>query len=532
MRSLAPTAPRPKRQRVVVAQSKGGCLTCKARRVKCDEAEPLCVRCTRAGKLCEGYAHRQWQSKATVQPVLGTGFPLDPQAGRLYFLATNVLSPSDMGELLNSRDSTRRSTLLQLAESVRCVKIAAIAFGAAYECFLSHQDPQCRLISLSHYGHALRQIRHDFETQGTGRNALALASFILACVEILNQHQDNALKHFLGACRLLEYAMQTSSSYHLDFLDSIKDDLLASDVLISSYTMSQTPAFVQGIAERSAPQPDDFNKPEIAIQTCMHTLHRAYRFVGKASHYKYCPSNVVDNTAELAQQWSETIHDLRQISQHLGTLLEALQPARVSQTKGTPEGRQVAELHALRTQLTSALIFISSIRNPFEVAYDEYMDLFRDIITHASAAKRFLQSRESNVFHRFVARPGVLGPLSLVAMKCRDPSVRRMSLALLRQSGREGPLDGHTMAAIGKRLADIEEGGRRTTDVSPLEAKHIAEQRRVHGYAVEGPIEVEGERRFIPVRFVRPNPPFLHGWRHVDYTDAKNHLFWYERVEI
>ncbi|KAK1996551.1 hypothetical protein LX36DRAFT_580167 [Colletotrichum falcatum] len=33
-----------------------GCLTCKSRKVKCDEAKPACARCTGTGRKCEGYA--------------------------------------------------------------------------------------------------------------------------------------------------------------------------------------------------------------------------------------------------------------------------------------------------------------------------------------------------------------------------------------------------------------------------------------------------------------------------------------------
>ncbi|KAK1634628.1 hypothetical protein BDP81DRAFT_324286 [Colletotrichum phormii] len=33
-----------------------GCLTCKSRKVKCDEAKPACARCTSTGRKCEGYA--------------------------------------------------------------------------------------------------------------------------------------------------------------------------------------------------------------------------------------------------------------------------------------------------------------------------------------------------------------------------------------------------------------------------------------------------------------------------------------------
>ncbi|KAF8594952.1 hypothetical protein BDV93DRAFT_528998 [Ceratobasidium sp. AG-I] len=40
----------------VMIRSAGGCLTCKKRRKKCDEAKPVCHRCTAGGFLCLGYA--------------------------------------------------------------------------------------------------------------------------------------------------------------------------------------------------------------------------------------------------------------------------------------------------------------------------------------------------------------------------------------------------------------------------------------------------------------------------------------------
>ena len=33
-----------------------GCVTCKIRRVKCDEKKPACDRCTKTGRRCDGYA--------------------------------------------------------------------------------------------------------------------------------------------------------------------------------------------------------------------------------------------------------------------------------------------------------------------------------------------------------------------------------------------------------------------------------------------------------------------------------------------
>jgi hypothetical protein len=44
--------------RIGSRKSRGGCVTCKSRRVKCDEERPLCHRCTSSGRKCEGYADK------------------------------------------------------------------------------------------------------------------------------------------------------------------------------------------------------------------------------------------------------------------------------------------------------------------------------------------------------------------------------------------------------------------------------------------------------------------------------------------
>lgn len=36
-------------------KTKGGCRTCKIRKVKCDEGRPCCHRCQSTGRICEGY---------------------------------------------------------------------------------------------------------------------------------------------------------------------------------------------------------------------------------------------------------------------------------------------------------------------------------------------------------------------------------------------------------------------------------------------------------------------------------------------
>ncbi|KAI3339754.1 hypothetical protein F4824DRAFT_507994 [Ustulina deusta] len=45
----------PVKRRATHAKARTGCLTCKRRRVKCDEAKPTCARCAKSGHGCAGY---------------------------------------------------------------------------------------------------------------------------------------------------------------------------------------------------------------------------------------------------------------------------------------------------------------------------------------------------------------------------------------------------------------------------------------------------------------------------------------------
>ncbi|KIM98245.1 hypothetical protein OIDMADRAFT_128522, partial [Oidiodendron maius Zn] len=36
-------------------KSRNGCITCKIRRIKCDESKPSCKKCSNTGRKCDGY---------------------------------------------------------------------------------------------------------------------------------------------------------------------------------------------------------------------------------------------------------------------------------------------------------------------------------------------------------------------------------------------------------------------------------------------------------------------------------------------
>ncbi|ETS87199.1 hypothetical protein PFICI_01027 [Pestalotiopsis fici W106-1] len=67
------------RKRRVHTRSRNGCVTCKAKHLRCDEQKPLCGRCLASGGNC-GYADRTAQNSQSPQPSEG---PITPKLENL-----------------------------------------------------------------------------------------------------------------------------------------------------------------------------------------------------------------------------------------------------------------------------------------------------------------------------------------------------------------------------------------------------------------------------------------------------------------
>lgn len=108
-----------RRQRAGKPKSRLGCLTCKARRVKCDERKPICARCEKAQMVCNGYIQPELRSK--IEP---TGSPLHPLLPR----ASTVTKPS-------------QRLLSQLPRSFNGLPTVSGKNGSYFDIFRHHVAP-------------------------------------------------------------------------------------------------------------------------------------------------------------------------------------------------------------------------------------------------------------------------------------------------------------------------------------------------------------------------------------------------------
>ncbi|KAL4941970.1 hypothetical protein BDV06DRAFT_171074 [Aspergillus oleicola] len=500
---------------------------CRARRVKCDEQKPLCRRCAQAGRLCGGYSRESKSSD--LQPALKIGITADSHTERLCYLAAHVLSLDDNGQPL--QEDGWGCAFFQLSSQIECVKAAAAAFGAAYESSLNdHVKDHCS--TWHYYGSALARLRSDFNNGSVGSESLALASIILAFVEILSQHEQNAFAHFLGAVRLLTKAYQRRQvASSTDILRSFKNALVKMNLSICSYGLSRTPQFMylesQGVA-----RDDAFCQPELAINAAISCLYQSYQFIQSASELRYtCPSWKEHDPIMCKGQF-DAVTRCRSALQGLATLTTRLQ-ARPSATSTLSYSGTLADIYAIRTQLTSALIFIQCIHNPYETGYDECQNLFESIVADAAASARLRRRTKPSAFRRFSICPGIISPLFFVSMKCRDPPLRALATTMLKEQSREGPADGQILAAIGTRLAALETADSvPSSPGAPLAACNVLEEQRVYSYSVPHPRINDEGRRVVDIVFLRPNPPLMQGLGHIDYSCQDDWFYWSETIHI
>ncbi|KAH6682524.1 hypothetical protein B0J14DRAFT_127115 [Halenospora varia] len=114
----------------------------------------------------------------------------------------------------------------------------------------------------------------------------------------------------------------------------------------------------------------------------------------------------------------------------------------------------------LKIRANTMMILLHGELATTEMVYDRFLPEFQEIV---SLARSFLNHPEiENVLPEggFSASPGVIYPLRLVADKCRDGTIRRQAISLLRsRPWREGSWWSLSLAQIGNWLMRVEEDG-------------------------------------------------------------------------
>ncbi|KAI5369289.1 Putative zn(2)-C6 fungal-type DNA-binding domain-containing protein [Septoria linicola] len=136
----------------------------------------------------------------------------------------------------------------------------------------------------------------------------------------------------------------------------------------------------------------------------------------------------------------------------------------------------LAGARALRLHMLICQIWTELAPHPAECKHDEFLPHFEKAVAIAEAITRPDDSEERPP--TFLFDMEIVSPIYFVGLQCRNPSVRRRAIAVLKSSmRREGLWDSHKAAAVTERVMQIEERNLSALDGSELPA----EDDRIHG---------------------------------------------------
>ncbi|CAO2652299.1 Nn.00g005820.m01.CDS01 [Neocucurbitaria sp. VM-36] len=225
-------------------RAKSGCLTCRQRRKKCDERDPICTGCDRNHLLChwppgsrresslnheedatENESHELNADRALEVPDIVTSLPpLElilqphvlpslfklPENRRLFEHYTATTASRLAGRA--SRENPFLNYNLQIAGDNEMMQHSILAISSSH---LSFDDASQETISRAHYAVVLRGIKHaitDWRTKSISDRIRLLTVVMAICwFEVLDVNTKGALYHHLRASRVMLNSLQNDT---------------------------------------------------------------------------------------------------------------------------------------------------------------------------------------------------------------------------------------------------------------------------------------------------------------------------------
>ncbi|KAH6668615.1 hypothetical protein F5X68DRAFT_216501 [Plectosphaerella plurivora] len=472
-------------------KTRTGCITCKIRRVKCDEAKPSCLRCTKTGRNCDGYApvaskHRSrdrqspddhasalsltQSSNSTAFSSLGSGQPLyalsakadwsssEQRAFRFY----QECSASGLFSPVSAAFWTKVIPALCYQEPA--IRYAVFAIGNLHETYSQgHHASNLSLSSFAaaQYGRALRQLQTwvmptTDGTSGTVETLLPLLTCALfICIEFMLGNASAAHIHILQGRRLL---------VHYDGGDSRSPAAeLVRRELVPIYTRVSVASFLLGTLPEPIPLALRWTSPAAthlegftsltdAAQAIYELLDDSYHFVQET---KFCFLNYEDDENAFAEGRAHFQVRGQELLDRLNMWEDAF--ACLDFHPDDPTSI-VARLY-----YHSVRIFVGPSMERHECRYDSYTASFASIVMLAG---RLLDLEDIETAAqpgpRFSFESGILPPVYSTVIKCRHPVIRRAALGLLKRRAAaqytENLWDTHQVRQIAEQVMTVEEG--------------------------------------------------------------------------
>ena len=515
-------------------KTRAGCVTCKKRRVKCDETKPECRRCQAYGTTCEGYdPPRTWvfdppgdhedvpsyrNSLALLRPTQHSP-DNRPKEARAVQYFTEVTS-SVLAAFNSASLELWKEVMPQVGQTVKPLRDLMISLASRQERAMSGNETRASSLELRHHRQAL-VVLTDRTQQPTTEIMLMCCLLFIAC-ENLEPSGIGTLPHLRAGLNMLrEWESnnrnsddQQSASQSATWIRGLIEPTFARLEAAAGYAGHLTNE------SRSFDRPYDLNWAEpripdtfsdlIAVRESFHDICQYLYFQSKQHSDFYSEGSLaLQKIRRLYYMWHEAAWK---------TSASSTNPNSSRNSPATHEHKR--GLLAFEAHYQTVMLMLSTCTSPFETIYDSHLARFSDILRictslfdtyYSLPSPPESTSPESNTSENsplvaqypspqevvdpsypsraardqiFAYPPGMVPPLSLLGFDCRDPVLRRGAMTLLKRmhAALHGPDDECVTALIIRMVTSLEEANLPT---KPAKQEDIPEANRVRLTSME-----------------------------------------------
>ncbi|KAF2185302.1 hypothetical protein K469DRAFT_739026 [Zopfia rhizophila CBS 207.26] len=497
----------PKRARRYGAKVKTGCITCKIRRVKCDEKKPNCLRCISTGRKCDGYAQNkkdfQFQALSLSQASsfrytvpMFSGFDDNVHYLEFYHHCAGPTLSSKFDNEFWSRIS------LQMAQSEPAVRHALIALGYLHKTepgnlkharsgFAADHEPRTLLF---HYNRSVRCLVDRMAEPSYSREVGLVTCVLFICIEFLRGNYHTAFTHLRSGLKIISEWQQGRLNGSPGSSLSVQPSLAISRCFSGPTTMIEDkliPMFVRVIATAllygvsieqvfaiSCPLPQDFReRPFMTVLEAQSSVHELRN-----------PSILYVTTMakKLILREPVTAEDL-QYQMHLLECHRAwFRGLQILEREKHLSKEDKVTASSLKVSYYATSILVACAAEVNQMPYDEHIESFKALNYHAKivldsmnlstltpSSPSIIHSTSSpassggamSVFSpktspaaNFTFEISIIPSLYFTATRCRCPITRREAVSLLALNPpREGLWDAEQHLVVSNRVIEIEE---------------------------------------------------------------------------
>lgn len=451
-----------KRTRESTSKVRTGCITCKARRVKCDEGKPVCRRCSVGGRHCAYSPVKVLPTRRNVVTIY-----LPPARGQPALFVHDAGLDFFHRRIAASLDSQLEcgfwgQLVLQLAHVEPCIRHAVAAVSAVHqdvEMSIQHPDGYVMANHQAQEAWALaaKSLSARIGSQPDSHLVPLVCCLLFTCIEFLRGHAAMALLHIENGLHILaayhhkrETTMRNNADILLSEQTAVEDTVLpifSRLNILCSLAGRLTPPAYAATTEKGGTVLEDIADAGSRLVSILDTC---IRFIGKASL----------KAAEFQIDVDDLVEQVR-LETRLGAWRQQFENL-VAQMKMTGEltsepVKQKA-LHLLVVHYKVIHIWLRVCTTAGELATDAYQADFEELMSHAE------QVIQLGAVHAVSQLPlvsfdiQILGPLYYTALKCRHAVTRKRALALLQFAPRrEGLWNAYVAYATAKRVIEFEE---------------------------------------------------------------------------